>query len=179
MPAAEPPLVVTLAVDRESQRAWDELRRTWFPAERLKVGAHVTLFHALPGEHADAVIADCAEIAVRYPRFSFSVDGVYSLGGGVAIALSAAALTSLHGELRTRWRSWLTAQDAQPLKPHVTVQNKVGRETARATIEALRPDFGPETGSATGLAVWRYLGGPWQPVTSVDFVTPAVRQAGE
>ncbi|WP_326947963.1 MULTISPECIES: 2'-5' RNA ligase family protein [unclassified Amycolatopsis] len=179
MPAAEPPLVVTLAVDRESQQAWDELRRTWFPAERLKVGAHVTLFHALPGEHADAVIADCAEIAARCPRFSFSVDGVYSLGGGVAIALSAAALTSLHGKLRTRWRSWLTAQDAQPLKPHVTVQNKVSRETARATIEALRPDFGPRTGSATGLAVWRYLGGPWQPVTSVDFVTPAVRRAGE
>ncbi|EME52938.1 2'-5' RNA ligase family protein [Amycolatopsis decaplanina] len=163
------PLVITLTVDEEAQEAWDVLRRTWFPRHRLKIGAHVTLFHALPGEHLDRVLDDCLRIASRTPRFELSVPGVRSLGRGVALVLSSPELLAMHGELRQLWREWLSPQDAQPLKPHVTIQNKVDHRTAAATLETLRSDFGPSTAMATGLAVWRYLGGPWEALARCSF----------
>jgi hypothetical protein len=46
----------------------------------------------------------------------------------------------------------------------VTVQNKVDPATARRLHERLLADFEPWTVRARGLGVWRYLGGPWEPV---------------
>ncbi|WP_244180994.1 2'-5' RNA ligase family protein [Amycolatopsis pretoriensis] len=156
-------------MDDVTQSAWDSLRRAWFPPERLVVGAHVTLFHALPGVHEDEIVADCAVVAGETGPFTFVVDGVRSLGRGVALVVRAPELVAVHARVRRRWVDWLTAQDAQPLKPHVTVQNKVSPETAAATSAALREDFGPREGTAVGLAVWRYVGGPWEPVTTLPF----------
>ncbi len=164
-----PPLVITLTVDRTAQEAWDRLRRAWFPPDRLVVGAHLTLFHALPGEHADTVTADCAGLAGETPSFPLEVAGPRSLGRGVALDVSSPPLLALHATLRSRWRPWLTPQDSQPLRPHVTIQNKVSARAAAATLEAVREDHGPATARATGIAVWRYLGGPWEPVTVSAF----------
>lgn len=163
------PVVLTATVDEVTQAAWDSLRRAWFPPERLVVGAHVTLFHALPGIHEDEVVAECAAVAGSRGPFTLAVDGVRSLGRGVALVVRSPELVAVHARVRRRWLEWLTPQDKQPLKPHVTVQNKVSRETAAATLEVLREDFGPREGTATGLAVWRYVGGPWEPVTALPF----------
>lgn len=163
------PVVLTVTVDEVTQAAWDSLRRAWFPPERLVVGAHVTLFHALPGIHEDEVVAECAAVAGSTGPFTLAVDGVRSLGRGVALVVRSPELVAVHARVRSRWVEWLTPQDAQPLKPHVTVQNKVSPETAAATLEVLREDFGPRVGTATGLAVWRYAGGPWEPVTALRF----------
>ena len=51
MTTAARPLVVTLALDDDAQARLDALRRTHFPSDRNVVPAHVSLFHALPGEH--------------------------------------------------------------------------------------------------------------------------------
>ncbi|GAB3746910.1 2'-5' RNA ligase family protein [Amycolatopsis oliviviridis] len=163
------PLVVTATVDADTQEYWDWLRRTWFPPDRLQVGAHITLFHALPGEHLDSVGADCAVLAGETSRFTLAVTGVRSLGRGVALALDSPELVSVHSVLRSRWLRWLTPQDRQPLKPHVTVQNKVGAATAAATLATLRQEITPSTARVTGLAVWRYLGGPWEPISRHEF----------
>jgi 2'-5' RNA ligase len=163
------PLVVTLGVDRAAQTAWDALRRRWFPPGRLVVGAHLTLFHALPGEHADAVVAACADVAGRTRPFPVTVNGPRSLGRGVALTVTSPALLALHATLRGRWSAWLTPQDAQRFSPHVTVQNKVSPATAAATLEAVRAGFGPAAATATGLEVWRYLGGPWEALASRPF----------
>ncbi|MBE1495341.1 2'-5' RNA ligase [Amycolatopsis lexingtonensis] len=153
-----PPLVVTLAVDGPAQAAWNALRRRWFPPDRLVVGAHLTLFHTLPGEHLATVLADSAEVAGAAEPFELTVTGARSLGRGAALDVTAAPLLRLHAELRARWAGWLTRQDAQPFKPHVTVQNKVRPDVAAETLEALRLDPGPRTATATGLD----LGGPWE-----------------
>ncbi|WP_155547032.1 2'-5' RNA ligase family protein [Amycolatopsis camponoti] len=155
------PLVVTLAVDERAQAAWNALRRRWFPPERLVVDAHLTLFHALPGERSATVVADCAEIARATTPFAVTVAGARSLGRGVALDVGSPELGRMHAALRARWSAWLTRQDAQPFKPHVTVQNKVGPEVAAETLAAVRADPGPAAATATGVTVWRYLGGPW------------------
>ena len=135
-----------------------------FPAS--PVGAHVTLFHALPAE--PDVAAELAG-AARRPPFAVRVFEVVSLGRGAAYRLEAAALTAVHAALRARFADRLTRQDAQPFRPHVTVQNKVAPAVARETVAALRAAFSPYEVAATGLALWRYAGGPWEPVDTYPF----------
>jgi 2'-5' RNA ligase len=162
------PLVVTLALDRDSQAAFDRLRQAHFPAGRNHLAAHVTLFHALPGEHEEAVRQDLAEVAAR-PRYPVRVTGLRSLGRGVAYVLASEQLTATRRELAQRWEAWLTQQDRHKHAPHVTVQNKVAPDRARALLSALESGFTPYDVTATGLALWRYLGGPWEPLAVLPF----------
>jgi 2'-5' RNA ligase len=166
-PSSEP-LIVTLLLDDAAQGRFDRLRAQHFPPERNVLAAHVTLFHALPGEHLDAVRADLTAAADR-PSFDVAVTGVRFLGRGVAYTLSSPELAGLRDGLVSAWRPWLTPQDRQKHAPHVTVQNKVAPAVARALHERLLADFEPETVPARGLGLWRYLGGPWEPVGEYPF----------
>lgn len=159
-PEDERPLVVTLQLDAPVQARFDAERSELFPAGRTAVGAHVTLFHALPGSLRREVEVELGR-AAAIPAFPVAITEVYSLGRGVAYRLAAEEAQLLHRRLQERWRPHLTRQDAQPLRPHVTVQNKVEPQVARATLERLRTSFRPEATLAVGLELWRYDGGPW------------------
>ena len=156
------PLIVTLLLDEEAQGRFDRLRAAHFPAERNHLAAHVTLFHALPGEHLPEVSRELGEVAGR-ARFDVAVTGVRFLGRGVAIDLDAPELTALRRALAGAFDPWLTRQDRQWSRPHVTVQNKVEPHVARALYEDLSASFVPGTVTARGLGLWNYLGGPWSP----------------
>ncbi|MGY1751592.1 2'-5' RNA ligase family protein [Blastococcus sp. SYSU D01042] len=157
------PLIVTLLLDDADQQRFDRLRAEHFPPERNVLQAHVTLFHALPGEHLDAVRADLAAAADR-PPFDVAVTGVRSLGRGVAYVLESGTLAALRAGLASAWAPWLTPQDRQRHSPHVTVQNKVEPAVARALRDRLLMGFAPHDVRARGLGLWRYLGGPWEPL---------------
>jgi 2'-5' RNA ligase len=161
------PLVVTLAVEEAVQSRWDRERAQLFPSGRTRVGAHVTLFHAVPGDLLDQVLADLDTVAG--PAFPVSVSGVMGLGRGAAYRLESAELVRRHHVVQQRWWSRLSAQDRQGFRPHVTVQNKVSPDVARATVERLQQQFAPYEVMALGVEVWRYVGGPWEPVTTVPF----------
>lgn len=49
----------------------------------------------------------------------------------------------------------------------MTVQNKVEPAVARALVQQLSAAFVPWSMTGTGVHVWRYLGGPWEPVETV------------
>lgn len=179
------PLILTLGLDPESQDRLDALRRRHFPPERNHLAEHVTLFHHLPGDELDEVVGHVREVA-RRPPFEVPVEGVRSLGRGVALRLASAELLELRADLARRFAGWLGPQDRQRFAPHVTVQNKVSPERARALLETLTHDLAaaptdapthaptaegavPSSATATGLLLWRYLGGPWRPECTVTF----------
>jgi len=162
------PLIVTLLLEEAAQQRFDRLREQHFPRERNHLAAHVTLFHALPGEHLDAVRADLAAAADR-PSFDVAVTGVRFLGRGVAYSLESSDVAALRSRLVEAWRPWLTPQDRQKHAPHVTVQNKVAPAVARALHERLLAEFVPYDVRARGLGLWRYLGGPWEAVDEYSF----------
>jgi 2'-5' RNA ligase len=166
------PLIVSLLLDDEAQGRFDRLREEHFPPERNHLSAHVTLFHALPGDRLDAVRADLAAAADREP-FDVDVTGVRFLGRGVAFSLASAELSGLRSGLASAWQPWLTPQDRQKHSPHVTVQNKVDPAVARALHDRLLAGFVPCRVRARGLGLWRYLGGPWEPVEEFAFRSPA------
>ena len=155
------PLIVTLTLAEADQARFDALRAAHFPADRNHLAAHVTLFHALPGEQEQAVREDLARAADREAP-EVRVTRVRSLGRGVAYDLRSTGLEAVHRELARRWEPWLTPQDARPLSPHVTVQNKATPEAARALLAELSAGFAAWDVQARGLALWRYLGGPWE-----------------
>jgi 2'-5' RNA ligase len=153
--------VVTLEVDDRAQERFDRERSALFPPGRTQVGAHVTLFHALPAFHEQVVRAGLAAAAAGHEPFEVGVVEVMPLGRGVAYRLSSARLLALHRQLQLHWWQQLSAQDRQGFRPHVTVQNKVSPETAAGTLAALREQFAPFQITAQALRLWRYDGGPW------------------
>ncbi|HJX42991.1 MAG TPA: 2'-5' RNA ligase family protein [Geodermatophilus sp.] len=162
------PLVVTLLLEPEAQARFDRLRAQHFPVARNHLQAHVTLFHALPGEQRPAVDAALARAAARAP-FDVEVTGLQLLGRGVAYRLRSGELAALHAGLAAGFDPWLTPQDRQRLAPHVTVQNKVEPAVARALRDRLAAGFTPHAVPARGLGLWRYLGGPWEPLAEHSF----------
>ena len=162
-----PPLIVTLTLAPPAQAVFEALRRRYFPPERNVIDAHLTLFHALDGNRESAVLDDIAALHQR--AFDISATGPRSLGHGVAIAISSVTLMALRAALARQWADMLTPQDRQGFSPHVTIQNKVTAAQARALHAELQQSFAPFSAAAIGVAVWRYRGGPWDPVTMVPF----------
>ncbi len=155
------PLILTLALHAEDQARFERLRELHFPASRNLIPAHVTLFHHLPGQEIERVW-DAIEARCSMPPFSVAVSGLRFLGRGVAYALEAPELTALRAGLARTWDQWLTPQDRQGYRPHLTIQNKASPEAARALHANLLLAFTPFTVRAEGLDLWRYLGGPWR-----------------
>ena len=156
------PLILAAALDDETFARLDALRREHFPPERNVLSAHLTMFHKLPGLEIDAVVADLAEVTARTPPLPLRVAAPFFMGRGSAFAIEAPGLRALRATLARRWEAWLTPQDAQPWRPHVTVQNKVERDEARALHAALSAAHEPWEGTCLALALWRYRGGPWE-----------------
>jgi hypothetical protein len=175
MAADESPIIVTLVLDAVSQAAFDALRTRYFPPARLVVGAHVTMFHALPGGLAREIEAEVRALCADTAPFVLRLSGVRFLGRGVALDLDAAEARVLRASLRARFETELTAQDRAPWRPHVTVQNKVSAERARETWLALQVFACAAPVWAEGVALWRYRGGPWEAMETCRF---AARQHG-
>ncbi|WP_207479326.1 2'-5' RNA ligase family protein [Arenibaculum pallidiluteum] len=166
-----PPLIVTLALDSGSQAWFEALRRAHFPPERNLIPAHLTLFHHLPGQAEAEVAAVLAGVAGALAPFAMAVTGLQPLGRGVAFTLESPGLQALRKDLAGHWQGWLRAQDRQPFRPHVTVQNKAAPEAAAALLAALRTGFSPRQVRAEGLLLWRYMGGPWQAAGRFPFAS--------
>jgi 2'-5' RNA ligase len=160
--AAAPPLLVTLALDRESFARLDALRTRLFPPERNVVPAHISLFHRLPGDERAAVEATLTSSAGESRPMTLRFGGVSRLGAGVAAQVEAPGLGAIHARLARAFAPWLTPQDRQPFRPHVTLMNKATRDAAALAHAGLREAWEPWEGVGEGLLLWSYLGGPWR-----------------
>lgn len=99
---------------------------------------------------------------VSFPSLRF-------LGKGVAVELQCPALLQLRRQLAVEWNAWLSAQDRQGYRPHVTIQNKVLPEQARRLYDHLRDDWHTLAAHGEGLLLWRYLNGHWELVQEFSF----------
>jgi 2'-5' RNA ligase len=156
------PLILTLALDAQSQTDFDHQRRRYYPAHLNQIPAHISLFHALPGDELPSIRQQLLELTAATPPFPVNVHDIQKLGRGVAYSLQSPPLTTLHAHLRQAWLPWLTPQDAQGFRPHVVIQNKADPSAASALYARLAASFRPWSITATGLLLWHYLGGPWQ-----------------
>ncbi|MGI4777503.1 MAG: 2'-5' RNA ligase family protein [Janthinobacterium lividum] len=164
-------LIVTLQMDPVSAEHFTSLRQAHFPSGRNWLSAHLTLFHALPMEALDAVLRDVADVVQQTQAFEMTADRLLFLGRGVAYGVASPQAVRVRGELAARWRPLLSRQDsAWHGRLHITVQNKVELAVARALHAELQRGFTPRLITATGLQIWNYVGGPWEPVATLPFI---------
>ena len=163
---------MTLKLDSIAFESLNLLRQKHFPPKRNFLSAHVTLFHALPGEQESAIRQTLQTLCQQTSRLSVRFSTLRSLGQGVAIDLESAALLEVRNQLAQVWRGWLSAQDRQGYRPHVTIQNKVTSDEARRLCEQLSHVWQPIEGSGQGLLLWHYQGGPWELAGEFEFTNP-------
>jgi hypothetical protein len=163
-------LIITAEIAQADFSWLEGLRRAHYPAERNRVPAHVTMFHALPPSSETEVRARLAR-AVKRRSPSATIAGLMDLGGGVAFRIVSPDLDALREELAAEFHGLLGAQDIGGWRPHVTIQNKVAPKVARAVKESLELDFRERPLAIRGLGVHRYLGGPWEKLAAYPFRT--------
>ena len=168
MGAVSGALIITAEIASQDLAWLDELRRQHYPAERNRVPAHLTIFHALPpsaeGEARRALAPFGSE-----PRPRAAIEGLMDLGGGVAFRVVSTDLDRIRQQLAEHFHGLLSGQDAGGWRPHVTIQNKVSPRTGRALIAALSENFRPRPLAISGLGLHRYLGGPWEKLAVYSF----------
>jgi hypothetical protein len=149
--------------------AWaDALRRAHFPRERNYLRAHVTLFHHLPPS-VERELCDLIRDETRGAHPTARLASVVSLGQGVAYRIDSPDLAKVRARIADRFAPRLMPQDRAGWRPHITVQNKVKPEAARALLATLTADFAPRPLVIAGLAAWWYRGGPWEPIGAWAF----------
>ena len=161
-------LIIT-AVIAPRDLAWlDQLRRQHYPAERNRLPAHLTMFHALPPSAEREVRRALARFGPEHPP-SAIIEGLMDLGGGLAFRVVSPDLDRIRRELSEDFHGLLSAPDSFGWRPHITIQNKVPSREARALIAKLGGDFRPRPLAISGLGLHQYLGGPWEELAVYAF----------
>ena len=161
-------LIITAEIGA-SDLAWlDQLRRANYPAERNRLPAHLTMFHALPPSAEAEARATLARFGTG-PSPRASIEGLIDLGGGVAFRVVSSDLDWIRQELAEDFHGLLSAQDSDGWRPHVTIQNKVPPKEARALKSRLEQGWRPRPIAISGLGLHRYLGGPWEMLATYAF----------
>ncbi|OCC24881.1 hypothetical protein MB02_05330 [Croceicoccus estronivorus] len=155
------PLLVTAELPPDVFAWAESLRRMYYPPERNKISAHVTLFHGLPPSAEREIRATLASAAAHNLPPKAAIDGIMPLGHGTALKISSPALIAIHEQLAESFHGLLTQQDSHPLMPHITVQNKVTRGEAKALQNRLRNTLEPRNFVFYGLALHIYREGWW------------------
>ena len=161
-------LIVTAELAPQDFAWLDQQRRTHFPPARNQLGAHLTMFHALPPS-LERQVCDQLKSLTRAARPSAMLSELINLGGGVAYRVRSEALDSIRSQLADHFQGSLSAQDGAGWRAHVTIQNKVSPAIAKALIGELAAHFRPRPLSITGLGLHRYLDGPWDPIGTWSF----------
>lgn len=165
------PLILSLKLDQKTFDLFDQLRQQHFPPERNFLPAHLTLFHALPGEQELEIQQLLQERCARTPVLPLSFPEVRSLGQGVAVQVDSPELSQFRQQLADHWQAGLTRQDQQGYRPHITLQNKVAPDVARQLYHQLAKAWTPFNGKGEALLLWRYKGGPWELAGEFAFKT--------
>lgn len=174
--AGPAPLIVTAEMPPDLFSWANQLRQDYFPPERNHLKAHVTLFHALPPS-CEGELRDCLKQIVREnPPVPARLAGVMKLGKGTALKLESEAMIAIWRDLADRFHGMLTPQDEHKPRLHVTVQNKVSIEEAKALQAHLTPRVEPRDFAFIGLQLHAYRGGPWEELGRFAFRGHAARR---
>jgi 2'-5' RNA ligase superfamily len=102
-------------------------------------------------------------------RLPARISGLMKLGGGTALAIDCPDMVEVHGMIAERMHGLLTRQDAQALKLHITIQNKVSGEEARALQAKLAETLEPRSFRFHGLGLYAYEEGLWRHMRTFAF----------
>lgn len=162
------PLLVTAELPPDVLAWADALRLKHYPPERNRLRAHVTLFHALPPSLEAELVQVLSALSHRAPPKA-RITGLMKLASGTALAIDSAEMVVLHDLIADRMHGLLTQQDTRSLRLHVTIQNKVASEAARALQAELEPTIQRITFRFRGFGLYAWEGGLWREIRVIPF----------
>ena len=162
------PLLVTAELPPDVLAWADALRRAHYPPERNRLRAHVTLFHALPPS-VEAELVQVLSSLARRPPPAARIDGLMKLGRGTALAVECREMVELHDLIAERMHGLLTHQDTRSLRLHVTIQNKVTSQAARALQAELEPSLQTIAFRFRGFGLYAWEEGLWREIRLISF----------
>ena len=163
------PFIVTAALPQDIQSWAEGLRQAHYPAHRNKLHAHVTMFHSFAPSLFEELKSFLPRVAKEFAPPKGRVSGVMDLGKGTAIALQSEQLLEIREFIAEHFHGSLTAQDLYEPRPHITIQNKVSKEEARALQAELRAEIEPREFHFPALELHIYQDGPWEAVKACAF----------
>lgn len=162
--------VLTLLTDKAHHDRMTDLRTRYFPRKINKLAAHLTLFHALPESRLETnIIPTLKDVVSKTAPFRVHADKPFRMKKGIAVSVAESTGgregKQVHRALQDAWRpqGFLSDQDAGGMRMHYTLMNKVddAREVD-AALQDLMSYWSGDTGTAEGLALWRYDRGFWR-----------------
>ena len=156
------PFIVTAELPGEVLAWSDGLRRVHFPPERNHLQAHVTLFHSFAPSLRDELRALLGRFAGEFAPPMARIDSLMNLGKGTALAIASPGMLAVRAAIAEHFHGALTAQDQHPPRLHITVQNKVTPQEARALQAELGLALMPREFRFTGLGLHLYRGPDWE-----------------
>ncbi len=163
------PFILTAALPPDIHSWADNLRKEHFPPERNHLHAHVTMFHAFAPSLLDELKDFIPGLTAEFAAPEAEIAGLMDLGKGTAIKLQSEPLLSLRAMIADHFKGSLTDQDLHEPRPHITIQNKVSKDDARALQAQLAPEIEYRRFTFPALELHRYLGGPWELVKRMPF----------
>lgn len=169
--------ILTLKLSDNIHQSMTRLRNKYFPPALNKLQAHVTLFHALPESHMQAMMRDIGALAQTTHCFSLSAEEAKLHGKTILVPVADgnSETCKLRMRMRNRWKDFLSDQDlrssvlepgkaSKGWQPHWTIMNKEPDvEKAKAAFEEIQRSFTTVQGSADGLSLFEYLDdGRWK-----------------
>lgn len=110
-----------------------------------------------------------SRIAANHAPPTALIDGLMNLGRGTALAVTSPAMLAIRQEIADHFHGALTAQDQHKPRLHITIQNKVTAQEARALQEQLGPVIRQRDFRFTGLGLHLYLGPEWETISIWPF----------
>jgi hypothetical protein len=163
------PFIVTAELPPDVFAWADRLRCAHYPPEHNRLRAHVTLFHSFAPSLREELRRYLPGVAAQQAPSAARVIGLMDLGTGTAIELRSTEMLAIRERIAEHFHGALTSQDRHEPRLHITVQNKVSQDQARALQRELTKVLEPRRFSFTGLALHLYRGGPWEPLGSWRF----------
>lgn len=163
------PLIVTAGFSTADFQWLDGLRGQYYPPDRNRVPAHLTLFHHLPPSALQSLQSRLRDETRDVPAPQARLAAVRCIGRGVALDVDSPGLADIRARLADALELVLMPQDRAAWRPHVTIQNKVEPAAAKALAGELDRAFKPRPLAISALMLWRYVNGPWEAVARYPF----------
>lgn len=156
------PFIVTAELPPDVFALAEGLRRRHYPPERNKLAAHVTLFHSFAPSLREELPRVLASAAGEFAPPPALLDGLMDLGSGTALAIRSPEMLEIRAAIAEHFHGSLTAQDRHEPRLHITVQNKVTRDLAKALQGELERTIRPKRFVFAGLGLHLYCETHWE-----------------
>jgi mannose-1-phosphate guanylyltransferase len=158
--------VLTMKLEDSLSVPMNSLRLQYFPRRLNRTPAHLTLFHALPHSHMEALENSLYQVSAGTEPFNVTTGGPFRMRKGVGVNVDAGYqdMKHVHSQLKSQWMPFLSEQDQGGFRPHWTVMNKVDEDKeVEHALDAVRRELSKKAkeGQAVGLELWKYDRGNW------------------